>query len=112
MDPSLQRQKLARLAWIRVGLGAIAGSISGFLNLVTLQPNVTNQNAYWGLWVGVLIYIGSYYLAKYNLVRGINAKDRNKLFTQGIGSFIIMFIFTWILTSTYHACVVFAACHL
>jgi hypothetical protein len=112
MDPALQRQKLARLAWIRVGLGAIAGLVAGFLNFVTLDPNVVNPNAYYGVYIGVIVYIASYYLAKYNLVKGINPKDRNKLFTQGIGSFIIMFIFCWIVVSTYHACTTFASCHL
>lgn len=112
IDPSLQRHKLSLLAWYRVGLGAISGVVAGLLNLVTLVPGEINPNAYYGIYIGILVYIGSYYLAKYILLQGINPKDKNKLVTQGIGSFTIMFIFCWILFSTYHACLTFAACHI
>jgi hypothetical protein len=112
MDPALQRQRLGRLAWIRVGLGAVAGIVAGLLNFVTLQPNVLNPTAYYGIYVGVIFYIGSFYLARYSLLKGINPKDKNKLFTQGIGSFIIMFIFAWILYTTYYACLFYASCHI
>jgi hypothetical protein len=112
MDPALQRQRLSRLAWIRVGLGAVAGILAGLLKFVTLQPNIVNSNAYYGIYVGIIVYVCSYYYARNVLVKGINPKDKNKLFTQGIGSFTIMFIFSWIVYSTYHACLVFASCHI
>jgi hypothetical protein len=112
MDPALQRQRLSRLAWIRVGFGAAAGIIAGLLNFLTLQPPIVNPNAYYGIYIGILVYIGSYYYARYNLVKGINPKDKNKLLTQGIGSYVIMFIFSWIMFNTYHFCTVFNACHL
>ena len=112
MDPSLQRQRLSRLAWMRVGFGALAGILAGLLNFVTLQANVTNPNAYYGIYIAVIVYVGSFYFAKYSWVKGINPKDKNKLFTQGIGSYIIMFLFAWIMYSTYHACLFFASCHI
>jgi hypothetical protein len=112
MDPALQRQKLSLLAWLRVGFGAAAGLIAGLLNFLTLQPPTVNPNAYNGIIIGFLIYFGSFYFAKYNLVKGINPKDKNKLITQGIGSYIIMFIFSWIMFNTYHTCAVFNVCHL
>ncbi len=112
IDPSLQRHKLSLLAWYRVGFGAVSGAIAGLLNLVTFTVDKINPNAYYGIYIGILVYIGSYYLAKYGLLQGINPKDKNKLVTQGIGSFTIMFIFSWILFSTYHACMTFAVCHI
>lgn len=111
MDPALQRQRLSQLAWMRVGFGALAGLINGFLSLDTLKLGVVNSNAYYGIYVGVLIYIGSYYFAKNNWVKGINPKDKNKLFTQGIGSFVMMFLFSWIAYNTYYACSFLASCH-
>jgi hypothetical protein len=111
LDPALQRQKLSRLAWLRVGFGAVAGIAAGLAGFVTLLPPA-NSNAYYGIYVGILVYIASYYYAKYSLVRGINPKDRNKLFTQGIGSYVIMFIFSWIIFNTYHFCLFFNACHI
>ncbi len=97
---------------MRVGFGAIGGLLNGLLNLVTLKLPVVNQNAYYGIYVGLLIYIASYYFAKNSWVKGINPKDKNKLITQGIGSYIMMFLFAWILFSTYHACTFLASCHI
>jgi hypothetical protein len=93
-------------------MGAVAGLVAGFAGFVTTQLNVVNPNAYYGAYIGIIVYIVSFYLAKYNLVKGIAYKDRNKLFTQGLGSYVIMFIFTWIVASTYHACLTFASCTL
>jgi hypothetical protein len=123
LDPSIQRKMLGRLYWIRVGFGAVGGFLAGLAGLVTplepvatdiwtqLKDNVANPNAYYGLYIAVIIYFVTYYLAKYTLLKGIAPKDKNRLITQGIGSFIMMFIFTWILFNTYHFCTLLSACH-
>jgi hypothetical protein len=98
---------------MRVGFGAAAGIVAGLLNFLTLQPPTVNPNAYYGIYIGIIVYIGSFYFAKYSWVKGINPKDKNKLITQGIGSYVIMFIFSWIMFNTYHFCMVlFNNCHL
>jgi hypothetical protein len=116
IDPSLQRQKLAFLAWLRVGFGALAGliaGIAGFVTPVSVAAGLAtaNQNAYYGFYVAIIVFLGTYYLAKYRILKGIAPKDKNRLITQGIGSFIIMFIFTWVLINTLHYCLLFTACH-
>lgn len=88
------------LAWIRVGLGAAAGIASGLAGFVGLNPPITNPNTYYGFYVAFFVYIASYYLAKYPLGLGIMQKDRTKMVTQGIGSYIMMFLFFWILYNT------------
>ena len=99
MDPKLYRHKLAVLAWGRAGLGAIAGFSSGLLGF-TSSPTVLNQNAYYGAYLAILVYVLSYYWAKYNVLKGIDPKNKNKLITQGIGTFVMVFLFTWIVYNT------------
>ncbi len=122
MDPSLQRRMLGRLYWIRVGFAALGGFVSGVVGLVTptvsstnlwndLKGNVANPNAYYGAYIAIFIFLITYYMAKYSILKGINPKDKNRLITQGIGSFIMMFIFSWIVFNTYHFCMLLSACH-
>ena len=99
MDQKDYRHRLAVLAWARVGLGAIAGLLSGALGFLS-NPGVVNQNAYYGAYIAVLIYFVSYYWAKYSVLKGIDPKNKNKLITQGIGTYIMVFLFTWILYNT------------
>lgn len=121
MDPAVRRQRFGWLHWIRVGFGALAGLLSGVLGLLTpvsvsawneLTNNSANPNAYYALYIAVFVYIVSYYVAKYTIFQNIDPKDRNKLFTQGIGSYIMMFFFVWILFNTYNYCSMFGACHI
>jgi hypothetical protein len=101
MDPKLYRHKLNIMAWLRVGLGGLSGFIAGMLGFLTIDPTAPfNPNNYAGAYVAVIIYVASYYLAKYNVLKGIDPKNKNKLITQGIGSFIMMFLFVWILYNT------------
>jgi len=114
IDAATQRQKLGMLAWIRVGLGALSGLISGVLGFITpsgvSSEIVLNPNAYYGLYVAVFVYIASFYLAKYYIVKGIAQKDKNKLLTQGIGGYFMMFLFVWILFNTLSYCLAFRLC--
>ena len=99
MDQKVYRHKLAVLAWGRVGLGAIAGFVSGMLGFVS-QPGVLNENAYYGAYLAILVYVLSYYWAKYSVLKGIDPKYKNKLITQGIGTYVMVFLFTWIVYNT------------
>jgi len=99
MDPKVYRHRLAILAWGRVGLGALAGLLSGYLGFLSTPPNL-NENAYYGAYLAILVYFLSYYWAKYSVLKGIDPKNKNKLITQGIGTFIMIFLFTWILYNT------------
>jgi len=124
MDPSLQRRMLGRLYWIRLGFAALGGFISGLVGLVTplsstgdpniwtnLKDNIANPNAYYGAYIAIIIFLFTYYLARYSILKGINPKAKNRLFTQGIGSYVMMFIFSWILFNTYHFCILLNTCH-
>jgi hypothetical protein len=95
LDPKFFRRKLQQLAWIRAGLGAITGVLTGVLGFI--GGSTQHWNAYFGLYVPVLVYIGTYYLAKYPMGLGLMQKDRGKLISQGIGGFFLIFLFVWVL---------------
>jgi hypothetical protein len=100
VDRAFLRHQLQILAWIRVGLGALAGFIAGLLPFS--QPGISyNFNSYADVYLAVGFYIVSYYLAKYGMGIHLPYKDRNKLITQGLGGFVMMFLFVWFLYSTY-----------
>jgi hypothetical protein len=102
VDRAFLRHQLQLLAWIRVGLGALSGFIAGYLPFEANYGKLPfSTNAYADVYFAVFMYIASYYLAKYGLQIHMPYKDRNKLITQGIGGFIMMFLFVWILYSTF-----------
>ena len=53
-----------------------------------------------GLLVGVMFYLASYYLARYLWFRQLNRNDVGKIYSTGIGGYIMVFLFTWILLFT------------
>ncbi len=105
LDPKLLRYKLQMLAWIRVGLGILSGVLAATLGSYFIVENTGkvafDPNSYVGLYVPVAVYIVSYYIGKNGLGIVLPQKDKNKLITQGIGGFIMMFLFFWILYNTY-----------
>ncbi len=88
------------LAWARVGLGALAGAVAAFTGFTSVNPPAVNVNAYYGFYIAVFVYMASYYLEKYGLGLNLPPKQRTKILTQGIGSYIMMFMFFWILLNT------------
>ena len=53
-----------------------------------------------GVLVGIIFYLASYYLARYIWFRQLNRDDVGKIYSTGIGGFILVFLFTWILLFT------------
>lgn len=75
---------LGRLYWIRVGLAAVGGSFAGVVGLVTpaaanlwnyLKPSA-NPNAYYGAYIAIFIFLITYYIARYSLLKGIESKGQ------------------------------------
>jgi len=53
-----------------------------------------------GVLVAVIFYLASYYLARYIWFRELNRDDVGKIYSTGIGGFVLVFLFTWILLFT------------
>jgi len=53
-----------------------------------------------GLLVGLIFYLASYYLARYLWFRKLEREYVGKIYSTGIGGYILVFLFTWILLFT------------
>lgn len=50
--------------------------------------------------MGIGIYLASYYVALFTWYRGLDKQGQGKVYTTGVGSFVLVFLFTWMLFFT------------
>lgn len=86
---------LEKVFWIRIGFAIAAGLVAGLLGFSSINGNGIN-----GILIGFSFYIISYIVMRGLYIRKILPTDRNKLITTGLGSYIFMFLFVWILYNT------------
>ena len=53
-----------------------------------------------GLLVGVIFYLASYYVARYLWFKEQARESLGKIYSTGIGGYVLTFLFTWILLAT------------
>jgi hypothetical protein len=53
-----------------------------------------------GISIGILLYLISYYLARFTWYRSVGREGQGKIYTTGIGGFVLIFLFTWMLFFT------------
>jgi len=83
-----------KLYWLRVGCAVAAGVLAEvLLRFPGFDWSI-------GITVGLLIYLLTYYLAKYVWYRKIEPSKLGKLYSTGIGSYVMLFLFTWMLLTT------------
>lgn len=75
-----------RIFWLRVGLGATSGALADVL--------------FYSDYPSALLFLVVVYLATYYLVRSLwggkmKPEDQRKLYTSGLGSYILLFLFFW-----------------
>jgi hypothetical protein len=88
-------RKLNKLFWLRVILAVAAGTIATFI-----FEDIEGEERRWASIVFmVIIFAGTIIVAK-KMKMQLPASDRKKIVTQGIGSFIFLYLFTWIVTYT------------
>jgi hypothetical protein len=80
-----------KLYWLRLGLAALAG----FAAEVLVGTDYVS-----GISVGIMFYLVSYYFARFTWYRGLSREGQGKIYTTGIGGFVMIFLFTWILFFT------------
>lgn len=80
-----------KLYWLRIGLAAISGYVTSLL---------VGTDYYNGVSIGILVYLITFYVARYAWYRGIAKEAQSKLLFTGIGGFAILFLFTWMLFFT------------
>ena len=94
-EKSYTKRKLDKLFWLRIGLAVMAGIAATFL-----FDSIEGEERRWASIIFmIMIFIVSIIIAK-----GMNLQlpksDRKKLVTTGIGSFIFIYLFMWILSYT------------
>ena len=80
--------------WVRAALGAFSGFLSGILGFVS-----SSSYSFLGLLVASAIYAISFLILK-SLFRGVPKMEAKKIYTAGLGTFIMLFFFAWILYNT------------
>lgn len=94
-EKSEKDKKLNKLFWLRVGFAVIAGTLATFL-----FEDIQGEERRWASIVFmIIVFIVTIFIAK-SMKMQLPSSDRKKIVTQGIGSYIFLYLFVWILTYT------------
>ncbi len=80
-----------KLFWFRSGLGAVTGVLAQF---------IFGSDYYNGVVLGLLVYLLSYYFARFVWGKNVTKQEMAKLYTSGIGTFVMLYLFFWLLLFT------------
>lgn len=83
-----------KLYWLRIGLAVVGGVGADLL---------VGSDYLSGISIGIAVYLGSYYLARFTWYKGSGKNVQAKVYSTGIGGFVLAFLFTWILLFTLQA---------
>ena len=92
----IRKKKIDILFWLRVGLAAIGGAMATFL----LEPIEGEERRWASIGLLIALFIFSIIIAK-GMHLNLPRSDRKKIITTGIGSFIFIYLFVWILSYTF-----------
>jgi cell division protein FtsW (lipid II flippase) len=94
-EKSEKDKKLDKLFWMRVGFAVIGGILATFL-----FEDIEGEERRWASIIFmIVIFIVTIFIAK-GMKMQLPSSDRKKIVTQGIGSYIFIYLFVWILTYT------------
>ena len=94
-EKSEKDRKLNKLFWMRVALAIIAGTAATFI-----FEDIEGEERRWSsIGFMIIVFFGTIIVAK-GMKMQLPSSDRKKLVTQGIGSYIFLYLFTWIVTYT------------
>jgi len=88
-------RKLSKLFWMRIALAIIAGTAATFI-----FEDIEGEERRWtSIAFMIILFIGSIIVAK-GMKMQLPSSDRKKIVTQALGSYVFLYLFTWILTNT------------
>ncbi|MDH3611522.1 MAG: hypothetical protein OEM79_07155 [Nitrosopumilus sp.] len=94
-ENSEKDRKLNKLFWLRVSLAIIAGTAATFI-----FEDIEGEERRWAsIGFMIIIFAGTIVIAK-GMKMQLPSSDRKKIVTQGIGSYVFLYLFTWIVTYT------------
>ena len=94
-EKSEKDRKLNKLFWIRVALAIIAGTSATFI-----FEDIEGEDKRWvsiGFMIG--IFFATVIVAK-KMKMQLPSSDRKKVVTQAIGSYVFLYLFSWIVSYT------------
>ena len=93
----LERRKrlLDRLFWIRIGMAALGGITATFL-----FESIEGEERRWAsIGFMIVVFIASAIIGK-GMRIGLPSSDRKKIVTTGLGTYVFLYLFMWILSYT------------
>ena len=90
-----KERKLNKLFWLRVILAVVAGTIATFI----FEDIEVEEKRWTSIGFMIIIFIITIIIAK-GMKMQLPSSDRKKIVTQGIGSYVFLYLFTWIVTYT------------
>ena len=88
-------KKLSKLFWMRIALGIIAGVATTFI-----FDDIEGEERRWAsIGFMIIIFFSSIIVAK-GMKMQLPSSDRKKIVTQGIGSYVFLYLFSWIVSYT------------
>ena len=94
-ERSEKDKKLNKLFWMRVVLAITAGAAATFI-----FEGIEGEERRWAsIGFMIVIFFGTIIVAK-GMKMQLPSSDRKKIVTQAIGSYIFLYLFTWIVTYT------------
>ena len=94
-EKSDKDRKLSKLFWLRVALAVIAGTAATFI-----FEDIEGEDRRWAsIGFMIIVFIATIIVAK-GMKMQLPSSDRKKIVTQAIGSYIFLYLFTWIVTYT------------
>ena len=94
-EKSDKDKKLAKLFWMRIALGIIAGIAATFVFV-----GIEGEERRWAsIGFMIMLFFASIIVAK-GMKMQLPSSDRKKIVTQGIGSYVFLYLFTWIVSYT------------
>lgn len=93
----LERRKklLDKLFWIRIGMAALGGVVATFL-----FESIEGEERRWAsIGFMIIVFVASAVIGK-GMKIGLPHSDRKKLVTTGMGTYIFLYLFVWILSYT------------
>jgi hypothetical protein len=94
-EKSEKDRKLNKLFWMRVALAIIAGTAATFI-----FEDIEGEDRRWAsIGFMIVIFFGTVIVAKAMKMQ-LPSSDRKKIVTQAIGSYVFLYLFSWIVSYT------------
>jgi hypothetical protein len=80
-----------KIYWVRVVLGAATG---------TLAATVAGNDYMTGILFALVVFLASYYAFRFVWGANFSKGEQGKIYTTGIGSYVMLFLFFWLFLFT------------